>query len=129
MLKVLRAHPSELCQADPDELLVPNPLIMEDEDNDYFIGVFSRRPSRLGRVVEEDESLASLLAADRQGILGPESDDDADEDADPDDEEAAEREDDVRFLLEFVQDLNVGTLVTCRYTLDGDDINWEMVEV
>lgn len=129
MLKVLRAHPSELCQADPDELLVPNPIIMEDEDNDYFIGVNSRRPARLGRVVEEDESLASLLAADRQGIFGPESDDEGDEEEELDDEEAAEREDDVRFMLEFVQDLAVGTLVACRYTLDGEDINWEMVEV
>lgn len=127
MLKILRAVQADLCQAEADEILVPNPIFMADEDNDYFIGVRSRRPVRYGRVVEADEDLDTLVAADRAGVLGGLSEEEEeDEEAQ---EEQEERIDDIRFMLEFVQDIEVGTLVGCRYELDDDGLNWEMEEV
>jgi len=128
MLKILRAVHADLCQADADEILVPNPIFMADEDNDYFIGVSSRRPVRYGRVVESDEDLDTLVAADRAGVLGGHSDAEEEEDEDAQ-EEQEERIDDIRFMLEFVQDIEVGALVGCRYELDDDGLNWEMEEV
>lgn len=122
MLKMLRAVQIDLCQALPNELLVPNPIFLEDDDNDYFIGVNSRRPVRYGRVVEEDEGIEHLIAADRAGVIGA-----TPEDQDEEDEE--ERVDDIRFMLEFLQDIAVGSIVGCRYEEEEDGISWEMVEV
>lgn len=128
MLKILRAVNADLCQAEPGELLVPNPIFMADEDNDYFIGVKTRRPARFGRVEEADEDLDTLIAADRAGVFGnpEEEDDELDEEAEAEQEE---RNDDIRFMLEFVQDMEVGTIVSCRYELEDEELSWELEEV
>jgi len=110
----------DLCQAEEDEILVPNPMVLAGQDNDYFIGIDSRRPCRFGRLaVVETLSAEAIVEADQAGILGGK----------PDDEPDDERNDDVLYLLDILSDFTPGSLVGCRYSLEDDEISWEIFEV
>lgn len=119
-MKVLRAVPRDLFQATEDEILVPNPMIMPREDNDFFVGVQSRRPARYGRVtVLEGSTPESIVQADLAGMVGASTTEAPDE----------ERREDVLFLLDAISDFEVGALVGCRYEQEDDEVSWEIFEI
>jgi len=118
--RVLQAVKRELCQADADEILVPNPMIIPDQDNDFFIGIHSRRPARFGRVaVVETMDVRTILELDQLSILGASQEDEQDE----------ERSEDVDFLLAALNDFELGALLGCGYALEGEELSWDLFAV
>lgn len=117
-IKVLYALKRDLCQAEPGELLVPNPMYVEDDDNDFFIGVNSRRPARFGRVALADETLESLIQKDVRGVIGSQEEDPID----------PERADDIQTLLEGIMECAIGAVIGCQYEEDEEGVAWELFE-
>ena len=119
-INVLRAIKRGLCQADEDEILVPNPSVGKKLDNDFFVGITSRRPARYGRVaVVEGQSDSDIAAAGQTGVLGNV----------PPDQWDQERRADVLYFLDVVSRFEPGTILACSYAWEGDEITWDILEV
>ncbi len=119
-LLVLKALKRGLCQAEADEILVPNPVVVPKLDNDHFVGIRSRRPARFGRVaVVEALSASDVAAADQTGVLGDV----------PPDEWDRERREDVLYFLDVVSQFDAGSVLACAYEWDGDEVTWDIFDV
>ncbi len=119
-VNVLRAIKRGLCQADEDEILVPNPSVTRHLDNDFFVGLTSRRPAQFGRVaVVEGWPASDIAAADQTGVLGNTPPETWDE----------ERREEVLYFLDVLSKFDPGTLLACTYTWDGDEVTWDIYEV
>ena len=119
-MKVLEAVRAGLCQADEGEVLVPNPVVVPDMDNDYFVGIDSRRPARYGRVVERSDLTPDLYRMRDAASWIDASGDDSEVDE--------ERDVDLRFLLDRIADAEVGSLFRCEYIRDADEEVWTLIE-
>lgn len=117
-IKVLFAVDRDLCQATPGELLVPNPIFVEDDDNDFFVGVNSRRPARFGTVGLADETLESLIQKDVRGVIGSQDDDPID----------PERAEDIQTLVDGIADCAIGAIIGCQYVEEAESVEWELFE-
>ncbi len=119
-INVLRAIKRGICQADDNEILVPNPSVGQKLDNDFFVGLTSRRPARYGRVaVVEGRRAEDIAAADQTGVLGngePEAWD-------------TERRDDVLYFLDVLSRFEPGTVLACSYAWEDDEVTWDIFEV
>jgi hypothetical protein len=95
-------------------------MFIASEDNDFFVGIQSRRPARYGRVaVIEGMTADDIVASDQAGVLGGTVQGELDE----------ERAEDVRYFIDAISDFEVGGLVATRYSLEDDELSWEIFEL
>lgn len=124
---ILRAVPGEGCQADVDEVLVPNEIMGRDQDNNFFVGLKSRKPARFGRVVPSRTAfqLDDLASDDYFHVFGTEV---GEGQLDPD------RVDSLRFFVEAIAEYETGAVLGCSVTFETDEdgeeeLIWEIFDV